>query len=224
MGGHTTLTAHACAAAHSQMASLNRFTTLTTTPPCPAGSRAWRPSFGSVVCGPREIFSPSAQDFIAPLAAPIAAADGFYFCSPISYRKSPSFKSWLSLAATCATSTQNTIASSTSSNNTGEQRNSVSVWQGARQRSTRWRGRSSNASMMSPFFIFGGESFRVLSSDSIRELIMMFLSYANRAARFISAYRAGLSGSQAAWANRKYHSHRTLPPEIIAEVKRSVAS
>ncbi|KAI0280561.1 hypothetical protein BC826DRAFT_924333 [Russula brevipes] len=46
--------------------------------------------------------------------------------------------------------------------------------------------------------------------------------YANRSARFISAYHAGLSGSQAVWANRKYHSHRTLPPEIIAEVRRSV--
>ncbi|KAI0266630.1 hypothetical protein BGY98DRAFT_1069572 [Russula aff. rugulosa BPL654] len=48
--------------------------------------------------------------------------------------------------------------------------------------------------------------------------------YANRSARFISAYHSGLSGSQAVWANRKYHSHRILPPEIIAEVKRSVAS
>ncbi|KAI0286505.1 hypothetical protein BC826DRAFT_917758, partial [Russula brevipes] len=46
--------------------------------------------------------------------------------------------------------------------------------------------------------------------------------YANQSARFISAYHAGLSGSQAVWANRKYHSHRTLPPEIIAEVRRSV--
>ena len=32
-------------------------------------------------------------------------------------------------------------------------------------------------------------------------------SYANRAARFISAYGQGLSGPEAAWANRKYHSH-----------------
>ncbi|KAI0284112.1 hypothetical protein BC826DRAFT_920004, partial [Russula brevipes] len=45
---------------------------------------------------------------------------------------------------------------------------------------------------------------------------------ANRLARFISAYHAGLSGSQAMWANKKYHSHRSLPPDIIAEVKRSV--
>jgi hypothetical protein len=49
-------------------------------------------------------------------------------------------------------------------------------------------------------------------------------SYANWSAHFISAYQAGLSGSQAIWANRKYHSHRTLPPDIIAEVKRSVVA
>ena len=54
-------------------------------------------------------------------------------------------------------------------------------------------------------------------------LITISLSYSNRSARFISAYRAGLTGSQAMWANQKYHGHRTLPPDIIAEVKRSVA-
>jgi hypothetical protein len=34
--------------------------------------------------------------------------------------------------------------------------------------------------------------------------------YANRSAWFIHAYGEGLTGAQAAWANRKYHSHRTL--------------
>lgn len=43
--------------------------------------------------------------------------------------------------------------------------------------------------------------------------------YANRAARFISGYKYGLSGGEAAYATRKYHGHRTLPPEIVAEVK-----
>ena len=44
--------------------------------------------------------------------------------------------------------------------------------------------------------------------------------------RFISALpRLGLSGSQAIWANRKYHSHQHSyrRRDIIAEVKRSVA-
>jgi hypothetical protein len=49
-------------------------------------------------------------------------------------------------------------------------------------------------------------------------------SYANRSAHFISAYQAGLSGSQAIWANQKCHSHHTLPLEIIAEIKHSVIS
>ena len=38
--------------------------------------------------------------------------------------------------------------------------------------------------------------------------------YANRSARFIDGYRKGLTGAEAAWANRKYHGHRTLPPDI----------
>ncbi|KAL1745131.1 hypothetical protein HDZ31DRAFT_37083, partial [Schizophyllum fasciatum] len=48
--------------------------------------------------------------------------------------------------------------------------------------------------------------------------------YANRSKRYIHAYEEGLTGAQAAWANRRYHSHRTLPPQIVAEVKASVVS
>jgi len=43
----------------------------------------------------------------------------------------------------------------------------------------------------------------------------------NRSARFIDAYSQGLSGPEAAWANRKYHGHRTLPPTIAADLKNS---
>lgn len=38
--------------------------------------------------------------------------------------------------------------------------------------------------------------------------------FTNRSARYISAYSQGLSGSDAAWANRRYHGHRTLPPSM----------
>ncbi|KAH8979874.1 hypothetical protein EDB92DRAFT_1806151, partial [Lactarius akahatsu] len=48
-------------------------------------------------------------------------------------------------------------------------------------------------------------------------------SYANCSARFIHAYGEGLTGAQAVWANRKYHGHRTLPPDMIKEIKASVA-
>ncbi|KIO15956.1 hypothetical protein M407DRAFT_86598 [Tulasnella calospora MUT 4182] len=56
--------------------------------------------------------------------------------------------------------------------------------------------------------------------DSVSHTSM--LRFANRSARFMNAYHQGLSGSQAAWANRKYHSHRTLPPELVAEIMRTV--
>ena len=48
------------------------------------------------------------------------------------------------------------------------------------------------------------------------------ISFANRSARFISAYGEGLSGAQAGWANKKYHGHRVLPPEMVAEIKKSI--
>ena len=50
-------------------------------------------------------------------------------------------------------------------------------------------------------------------------LILMTRRYANRSARFIHAYSEGLTGAEAAWANRKYHGHRTLPPAILAKVR-----
>jgi hypothetical protein len=49
-------------------------------------------------------------------------------------------------------------------------------------------------------------------------LISSFSSYANRSARFISAYLQGLSGGEAAWANR----HQTLPSSMVAEVKKAL--
>ena len=46
--------------------------------------------------------------------------------------------------------------------------------------------------------------------------------YANRSARFISAYTQGLSGADAAWANKKYHGHHTLPPDMAKAAKNRV--
>ncbi|KIJ28737.1 hypothetical protein M422DRAFT_189388 [Sphaerobolus stellatus SS14] len=46
---------------------------------------------------------------------------------------------------------------------------------------------------------------------------IQILRYANRSARFISAYSQGLTGAQAVWANKKYHGHRTLPPEMVKQ-------
>ena len=58
--------------------------------------------------------------------------------------------------------------------------------------------------------------------NTYRELRFYYYSrYANRSARFISAYDIGLSGAEAAWANKKYHGHRTLPPIILVEVRRA---
>ena len=41
----------------------------------------------------------------------------------------------------------------------------------------------------------------------------------NHVAWFISTYDQGLSSPEAVWANRKYHGHRTLPPEMATKLK-----
>ena len=43
--------------------------------------------------------------------------------------------------------------------------------------------------------------------------------FANRSARFMDAYRKGLNGPQAVWANRKYHGHRMLPNNIMENLE-----
>jgi len=48
---------------------------------------------------------------------------------------------------------------------------------------------------------------------------LIVISYANRAAQFISTYRQDLTGPEAAWVNWKYHGHRTLPPDIMLKLK-----
>jgi hypothetical protein len=214
---------HLCTVANSRTASPNHFISLKTTPPCPAGSKAWRSSSRSVAYGLRkETFSPSARVFVAPLVALTAAAGAFFFCSQISSLKRPSFKSWSSLVGTSAISIQNTIVNLILSNNIGGRQSFISIWQGVWQHLMRWRGRSSKASMTSPSFTSNGESCTFFSDFHLLILLFRSSSYANRSTRYISAYHARLSGSQAVWVNRKYHSHRTLPPEIIVEVKRSI--
>ncbi|KAG1794513.1 hypothetical protein EV424DRAFT_1449968 [Suillus variegatus] len=52
--------------------------------------------------------------------------------------------------------------------------------------------------------------------------LLQIQRYANRSVCFISTYVQGLTGGEAAWANRQYHGHRTLPPSMILEVKESL--
>lgn len=46
--------------------------------------------------------------------------------------------------------------------------------------------------------------------------------FATRSACFMDVYRQGLLGLQAAWANEKYHSHHTLPAELVSEIKEKI--
>ncbi|KAG2047507.1 hypothetical protein BDR06DRAFT_985144 [Suillus hirtellus] len=52
--------------------------------------------------------------------------------------------------------------------------------------------------------------------------LLQIQRYANQSTHFISAYAQGLTGSEAAWANRQYHGHHTLPPSMILKVKEAL--
>jgi hypothetical protein len=74
---------------------------------------------------------------------------------------------------------------------------------------------------MSLSFKFEGE-FHLFVSFSESPHLIFFSRFANRSARFIAAYGEGLSGAQASWANKKYHSHRKLPPHCILDTRNAV--
>ncbi|RDB19555.1 hypothetical protein Hypma_013355 [Hypsizygus marmoreus] len=54
----------------------------------------------------------------------------------------------------------------------------------------------------------------VLASLEEVEVVTM-RRFATRSLRFMDAYRKGLTGSQAAWAAKKYRGHRTIPETIL---------
>ncbi|KAJ7231855.1 hypothetical protein B0H12DRAFT_968171, partial [Mycena haematopus] len=43
--------------------------------------------------------------------------------------------------------------------------------------------------------------------------------FANRSMRFMDVYRKGLTGSEAAWASRKYPGHRTNPEKLMDDME-----
>ena len=63
------------------------------------------------------------------------------------------------------------------------------------------------------------EKFALAALDSI-PLASMRRS-ANRSRRFLDAYGHGLSGSQAAWAARKYRGHRVLPETLMDDLEKA---
>jgi hypothetical protein len=63
------------------------------------------------------------------------------------------------------------------------------------------------------------EKFALAALDSIPLASMR--RFANRSRRFMDAYRRGLSGSQAAWAARKYRGHRVLPETLMDDLEKA---
>ena len=127
---------------------------------------------------------------------------------------------------TYVTFIQNIIVNLILLNNIGVQWSCAFVLQAVRKLWGRWSDSSRSALMVSLFLKSNSESLG--ESSYIFYLITLThhpwcpLRFANRLVQFVSTYAEGLTGVQAVWANKKYHGRRTLPPEMIAEVKRTV--
>ncbi|KAF9048075.1 hypothetical protein BDZ89DRAFT_941483 [Hymenopellis radicata] len=55
--------------------------------------------------------------------------------------------------------------------------------------------------------------------ESMRRQYSNFCRFATRSSRFADAYFKGLNGADAAWANKKYRGHRTIPPHFMDDLK-----
>lgn len=66
----------------------------------------------------------------------------------------------------------------------------------------------------------GIEQMRVNVKKCLDEVPhLSIIRYANRAARFVSAYAQGLSGMDLGYLKKEYRSHRMLPPDAVSEIR-----
>ena len=65
---------------------------------------------------------------------------------------------------------------------------------------------------------YGAVSLHCFKQLGLTLSIVFGFRYGIRARRFIDAYDKGLNGKQAAWAGKKYHSHRVLPESLLKDL------
>jgi hypothetical protein len=106
----------------------------------------------------------------------------------------------------------------TSLNNTGVQQNFATALLAMKKLSMGWKRKCFSHLTTFPSNKSKGESFVTFPFLGTKT----FFRFADRSARFISAYRQGLSSAQALWANQKFHGHRVLPPDMVTFVKETV--
>ncbi|KAJ7343914.1 hypothetical protein DFH08DRAFT_701965 [Mycena albidolilacea] len=57
--------------------------------------------------------------------------------------------------------------------------------------------------------------------EALESVPLLFMCrFAVRSSRFADAYFCGLDGADAAWANKKYRGHRTLPPHYLDDLRK----
>ena len=206
-----------CNQVHLSPGWLKNSITWTPIQQCPTGSKGWKQSSEREVYGQLLDSKPSAKASNVYQATPNAAAANCYSTSPTSWLRSrihhfTRSHMWYIYPKT--------TASWTLLRCTGVQLNTTIAQNQRLPISMLWRQMFLHALMMSHY----------CKSNSKHETLLFSLlladrhsyRYANHSSQFISAYIQGLSGADAAWVNKKYHRHRTLPPDMVKVAKNHV--
>ena len=148
----------------------------------------------------------------------LAACKGFYSSNPISSKSSHCSKRPSYSAASKFCSCQSFTASSTLLSNVGAlQKESIGNTHHQKMRRT-WKQILFLPLTPFPLWQCDGKLQIVLDKIVAEPGWWHGDRFARRSWRFIDAYRQGLDGKWAAWAARKYYSHRVLPATLMVDI------
>lgn len=183
---------------------------------CLGGLREWKTSFTSGVCGQKMSSMPNAKVSSVYPAVWTVAVGICYSHSQTSLLKNPSSKNTLHHTATFATSIWSSTVNWILSNSIGALWNSI-IAQARRLRIwMQWKKMCLHVLMLYHCFTFVGGCFYPIYPHVLG---LFCFRFANQSGRFMSVYVQGLSGAEAVWANHRYHSHCTLPPNMVQKAK-----
>lgn len=196
----------------------SHFTTRTpTVQTCPVGSKGWSRSYVSVDCGPLTASTRNVKASSVSLDEPTAAVAGSCLLSLISQRRDHNSKNSSSRAVISVTSTPDSTQRRTLLSSTGATQSTITGYPHLRATSMKWR-LMSRLLLTRPLLSKFAGVFCCFRRITLSHVLLSY-RWANRATRHISAYALGLDGAEAAFANRKFHGHRMLPPDMVVSVR-----
>ena len=217
MGGRITVMAFTCITALYPVGKHNFSITQMTTNPCPVISRAWHKSFVNTTCGQRGGLLAQCPDFKCPPNCIDCCCHCILYLQPDFISQKSQLKEAIEQCGHICDFYPKYHC----------ELNFIEQYWGKAKSQYRVTPRAKTGCEMESTV---RESLDSVSLLQIRWSALFFCvsscsplhRFTNRATRFINAYGEGLTGAQAAWENKKYHGHCTLPPASILEAKHAI--